>query len=72
MTFRHLDAFPRRPTNGDRILRLFRQYVILTVLQGQYALEQTFILRRDAITRPGKSLLAILERLADHSVTTAT
>lgn len=39
------------------------------VLEGQYALEQTFIVSRHAMVKPEKSPLAILEALAGHSLT---
>ncbi|MGB7282896.1 MAG: Kdo hydroxylase family protein [Candidatus Acidiferrum sp.] len=36
------------------------------VLEGQYALEQTFIVSRQAMVEPHRSPIAILERLAGH------
>ncbi|HKT47812.1 MAG TPA: Kdo hydroxylase family protein [Candidatus Acidoferrales bacterium] len=39
------------------------------VLEGQYALEQTFIVSRGAMVAPERSPVAILERLAGHSLT---
>jgi hypothetical protein len=36
------------------------------VLEGQYALEQTFIISRHAMVRPELSPIAILERLAGY------
>jgi hypothetical protein len=50
---------------------VFTDFVSHAVLQGQYALEQTFIVRREAMACPEKSPLAILEHLAGHSMTTA-
>jgi hypothetical protein len=50
---------------------VFADFVSHAVLQGQYALEQTFIVRREAMACREKSPLAILERLAGHSMTTA-
>jgi 3-deoxy-D-manno-oct-2-ulosonic acid (Kdo) hydroxylase len=41
------------------------------VLEGQYALEQTFIISRYAMVRPQLSPVAILERLAGYSLTDA-
>ncbi len=123
----HVDSFPTRPTNGDRILRLFTNinpsrnrvwitsetfeaiaprfmhrchnamkedaafqaecpkqrwefppdatWIVFTdcvshaVLEGQYALEQTFLVSREALVAPERSPLAALERLAGHSLT---
>jgi hypothetical protein len=41
------------------------------VLEGQYALEQTFIISRHAMVEPQRSPLAILERLAGYALTDA-
>jgi 3-deoxy-D-manno-oct-2-ulosonic acid (Kdo) hydroxylase len=41
------------------------------VLEGQYALEQTFIISRDAMVRPQLSPIAILEGLAGYALTDA-
>jgi 3-deoxy-D-manno-oct-2-ulosonic acid (Kdo) hydroxylase len=41
------------------------------VLEGQYALEQTFIISRHAMVRPQLSPIAILERLAGYPLTDA-
>ena len=41
------------------------------VLEGQYALEQTFIISRHAMVRPQLSPVAILERLAGYPLTDA-
>jgi hypothetical protein len=48
---------------------VFTDYVSHAVLQGQYALEQTFIVSRDAMVRPESSPLRILENLAGHPLT---
>jgi hypothetical protein len=48
---------------------VFTDYVSHAVLQGQYALEQTFIVSRDAMVRPETSPLRILESLAGHPLT---
>jgi hypothetical protein len=50
---------------------VFTDSVSHAVLQGQYALEQTFIISRDAMVQPELSPLRILEKLAGHSLTTA-
>src|SRR6201992_2254735 len=50
---------------------VFTDTVRHAVLQGQYSLEQTFIISRDAMVRPENSPLRILERLAGHSLTRA-
>jgi hypothetical protein len=41
------------------------------VLEGQYALEQTFIISRAAMVRPELAPVAILERLAGYPLTEA-
>jgi len=46
-------------------------FVSHAVLEGQYALEQTFIISRDAMVRPQLSPLRILENLAGHPLTKA-
>jgi hypothetical protein len=48
---------------------VFTDFVSHAVLEGQYALEQTFIVRRDAMVTPEHSPLAILERLAGYPLT---
>ena len=48
---------------------VFTDYVSHAVLEGQYALEQTFIVSQKAMVRPEKSPLAILEGLAGHTLT---
>ena len=45
---------------------VFTDFVSHAVLEGQYALEQTFIVSRSGMVRPEKSPLAILERIAGH------
>ncbi|MGC1905919.1 MAG: Kdo hydroxylase family protein [Candidatus Acidiferrum sp.] len=50
---------------------VFTDSVSHAVLQGQYALEQTFIVSRDAMVRPENSPLRILERLAGYPLTKA-
>ncbi len=51
---------------------VFTDSVSHAVLQGQYALEQTFIISREAMVRPENSPLRILERLAGHPLTRAS
>jgi len=50
---------------------VFTDFVSHAVLEGQYALEQTFIISRDAMVRPELSPLRILENLAGHPLTKA-
>jgi hypothetical protein len=50
---------------------VFTDFVSHAVLQGQYALEQTFIISREAMVRPELSPLRILENLAGHPLTKA-
>jgi 3-deoxy-D-manno-oct-2-ulosonic acid (Kdo) hydroxylase len=50
---------------------VFTDFVSHAVLQGRYALEQTFIVSRDAMVRPEKSPLRILENLAGYPLTKA-
>lgn len=50
---------------------VYTDFVSHAVLQGQYALEQTFIISRDAMVRPEISPLRILEDLAGHPLTRA-
>ena len=45
---------------------VFTDSVSHAVLEGQYALEQTFLVSREAMVEPHKSPIAILERIADH------
>jgi 3-deoxy-D-manno-oct-2-ulosonic acid (Kdo) hydroxylase len=51
---------------------VFTDCVSHAVLEGQYALEQTFIVSHQAMVRPEKSPLAILEALAGHTLTTTS
>lgn len=51
---------------------VFTDYVSHAVLEGQYALEQTFIIDRRAMVQPEMSPLAILERLAGYPLTEET
>jgi hypothetical protein len=48
---------------------VFTDFVSHAVLEGQYALEQTFIVARDAMVRPESSPVAILESLAGYPLT---
>jgi len=48
---------------------VFTDCVSHAVLSGQYALEQTFLVPRSALTEPQRSPLAILEALAGRSLT---
>jgi hypothetical protein len=57
------------PPNSTWIV--FTDFVSHAVLQGQYALEQTFIISREAMVRPELSPLRILENLAGHPLTKA-
>ena len=50
---------------------VFTDFVSHAVLEGQYALEQTFIILREAMVRPELSPLRILENLAGHPLTKA-
>jgi hypothetical protein len=45
---------------------VFTDSVSHAVLEGQYALEQTFIVSRAAMVEPQRSPIAILERIAGH------
>lgn len=47
----------------------FTDSVSHAVLEGQYALEQTFIIPHSALVETARSPLAILERIANHSLT---
>jgi 3-deoxy-D-manno-oct-2-ulosonic acid (Kdo) hydroxylase len=55
------------PPNSTWIV--FTDFVSHAVLEGQYALEQTFIVSREAMVRPEMSPLRILEGLAGYSLT---
>jgi hypothetical protein len=48
---------------------VFTDFVSHAVLEGQYAMEQTFIVAREAMVRPETSPVAILERLAGYPLT---
>jgi len=48
---------------------VFTDFVSHAVLEGQYALEQTFIVSHDAMVHPESSPLAILESLAGYPLT---
>jgi len=48
---------------------VFTDFVSHAVLEGQYALEQTFIISRDAMVRPEMSPLRILENFVGHPLT---
>jgi hypothetical protein len=50
---------------------VFTDCVSHAVLEGQHALEQTFIVSRHAMVAPERSPVAILEKLAGHSLTAA-
>jgi hypothetical protein len=50
---------------------VFTDFVSHAVLQGQYALEQTFIVSRDAMVRPELSPLRILESLVGYPLSKA-
>lgn len=45
---------------------VFTDCVSHAVLEGQYALEQTFLISRSAMVEPQRSPIAVLERLAGH------
>jgi hypothetical protein len=55
------------PPNATWIV--FTDCVSHAVLEGQYALEQTFIISRQAMVEPGRSPVAILEKLAGYALT---
>jgi hypothetical protein len=48
---------------------VYTDFVSHAVLEGQYALEQTFIVSRDAMVRPELSPVTILERIAGYRLT---
>ena len=64
------DTCPRQrwefPPNSTWMV--MTDFVSHAVLEGQYALEQTFLISHQAMLQPEKSPLAILERLAGHSL----
>lgn len=47
---------------------VFTDMVTHSVLQGQFALEQTFIISRETLTVPEKAPIAILERIAGRAM----
>jgi len=47
---------------------VFTDMVTHAVLQGQFALEQTFIIGRETLTVPDRAPIAVLERLAGHAM----
>jgi hypothetical protein len=47
---------------------VFTDCVSHAVLEGQYALEQTFLISRQAMVEPEKSPIAILERIAGYAL----
>ncbi len=57
------------PPNATWIV--FTDCVSHAVLEGQYALEQTFIISRQAMVEPERSPVAILEKLAGYALTEA-
>jgi hypothetical protein len=48
---------------------VYTDFVSHAVLEGQYALEQTFIVSRDAMVRPELAPVSILERIAGYTLT---
>jgi hypothetical protein len=48
---------------------VYTDFVSHAVLEGQYALEQTFIVSRDAMVRPELSPVTILEGIAGYPLT---
>lgn len=52
----------------DSTWMVFTDCVSHAVLEGQYALEQTFLISRQAMVNPEKSPIAILERIAGHAL----
>jgi hypothetical protein len=48
---------------------VFTDCVSHAVLEGQYALEQTFIVSRRAMVAPHRSPVSILEKIAGRSLT---
>jgi 3-deoxy-D-manno-oct-2-ulosonic acid (Kdo) hydroxylase len=48
---------------------VYTDFVSHAVLEGQYALEQTFIVSREAMVRPELSPVTILERIAGYPLT---
>ena len=54
------------PPNSSWLV--FTDMVSHAVLEGQFALEQTFIVSREAMLRPEQAPVSILEKLASHSM----
>jgi 3-deoxy-D-manno-octulosonic acid hydroxylase-like protein len=48
---------------------VFTDMVAHSVLSGQYALEQTFLISRESLTRPERAPITVLERLAGRALT---
>ena len=55
------------PPNSSWLV--FTDGVSHAVLEGQYALEQTFLIPQSALVERARSPLAILERIAEHTLT---
>jgi 3-deoxy-D-manno-oct-2-ulosonic acid (Kdo) hydroxylase len=55
----------------DSTWLVFTDMVSHAVLEGQYALEQTFIVSREAMVSPEKAPVSVLERLAGYTLTSA-
>ena len=47
---------------------VFTDMVTHSVLQGQFALEQTFLIGRETLTVPEKAPIAVLERIAGRAM----
>jgi hypothetical protein len=52
----------------DATWMVFTDMVTHAVLQGQFALEQTFIIGRGTLTVPDQAPIAVLERIAGHAM----
>ncbi len=52
----------------DATWMVFTDMVTHAVLEGQFALEQTFIIGRETLTVPEKAPIAVLERIAGHAM----
>jgi 3-deoxy-D-manno-oct-2-ulosonic acid (Kdo) hydroxylase len=48
---------------------VFTDCVSHAVLCGQYALEQTFLIPQSALVKPESSPLAVVEKIAGHTLT---
>ena len=63
------NARAERPVfSPDATWMVFTDMVTHAVLQGQFALEQTFIIGRETLTVPDQAPIAVLERLAGHAM----